>query len=79
MPWHQIYDPFNNVTLSTLFAALPIVVLLGTLGILTNEGSLGRNPRSDYSLGGCHRVFQDASRLGTDFCRLMELLSVFFQ
>jgi lactate permease len=34
MPWHQIYDPFNNVTLSTLFAALPIVVLLGTLGIL---------------------------------------------
>ncbi|MCL5126058.1 MAG: L-lactate permease [Deltaproteobacteria bacterium] len=34
MPWHQIYDPFNNVALSTIFAALPIVVLLGTLGIL---------------------------------------------
>ncbi|MGC8659182.1 MAG: L-lactate permease, partial [Desulfomonilaceae bacterium] len=34
MPWHQIYDPFNNVALSTIFAALPIVVLLGTLGVL---------------------------------------------
>ena len=34
MPWHQIYDPFNNVAVSTIFAALPIVVLLGTLGIL---------------------------------------------
>ena len=34
MPWHQIYDPFNNMAISTIFAALTVVVLLGTLGIL---------------------------------------------
>jgi lactate permease len=31
--WPQIYDPLNNATLSTLCAALPVVVLLGTLGV----------------------------------------------
>src|SRR5690348_427290 len=33
MPWVQVYDPFNNQFLSTLAAALPILVLLGLLGI----------------------------------------------
>jgi len=31
MPWTQIYDPFGNPWLSTLVAALPIVLLLGLL------------------------------------------------
>lgn len=34
MAWEQVYNPLNSVTLSTLFAALPIVVLLGTLAVL---------------------------------------------
>lgn len=34
MAWEQVYNPLNSVFLSTLFAALPIVVLLGTLAIL---------------------------------------------
>ena len=32
--WPQTYDPLGNSVLSTLLAALPVVVLLGTLGLL---------------------------------------------
>ncbi len=34
MAWQQIYNPLNSIALSTLCAALPVVVLLGTLAIL---------------------------------------------
>ncbi|RAI54629.1 L-lactate permease [Roseicella frigidaeris] len=34
MVWSQVYDPLNNMWLSTLLAAVPIVVLLGAIGLL---------------------------------------------
>jgi lactate permease len=32
--WSQLYDPLNNAWLSTVVAALPVIVLLGALGVL---------------------------------------------
>jgi lactate permease len=34
LPWHQQYDPFQNVVLSTLVAAVPVVVLLASIALL---------------------------------------------
>jgi len=34
MPWNQVYDPTGHWVLSTILAALPIIVLLGSLAFL---------------------------------------------
>ena len=34
MRWAQVYDPLGHPALSTLASALPVIVLLGALGVL---------------------------------------------
>ena len=34
MVWQQIYDPMGNMWISTLLAAIPVVVMLVGLGFL---------------------------------------------
>lgn len=34
MVWQQVYNPFDNMGLSTLVAAVPVVVMLLGLGVL---------------------------------------------
>ncbi len=40
MVWSQVYNPLSNAWLSTLVAAVPIVVLLGALGVLRIKAHL---------------------------------------
>jgi lactate permease len=38
--WPQVYDPLDHVVLSTVVAALPVVVLLGAIGLLRLKAHL---------------------------------------
>lgn len=40
MIWSQVYDPLSSMWLSTLLAALPVLVLLGAIGIFEMRAHL---------------------------------------
>ena len=40
MVWQQVYDPLSNMWLSTLLAAIPVVVMLVGLGFLHMKAHL---------------------------------------
>ena len=53
MVWPQNYDPLGHPVISTLLAALPVVVLLGSIGVAGIRPLLdlrGRRDRVGYEL-----------------------------
>ena len=64
MPWLQNYDPLHG-PLSTVAAALPLVVLLGLLGVAPRPGPRRRALRAGRRAHGRHRRHRDAAGTGS--------------
>ena len=43
MVWSQVYDPLSSAWLSTIIAASPVIVLLGTLGVFRMKAHTAAN------------------------------------
>ena len=55
--WQQIYDPVGSPVLSTLLAALPVIVLLGALGFFKIQAHLAALSGLTAALGIAIFVF----------------------
>src|SRR5204863_115211 len=64
VPWIQVYDPLGGAWLSTAAAALPIVLLLGALGLL--EWHSRRDDRGDGRAPAAVRLADRAGVAGGD-------------
>ena len=65
MQWTQIYDPLGHWWLSTLVAALPIIVLFGLLAGLKVKPHWCAIAGAATAVAGRDHFFQDATALGS--------------
>ena len=67
MPWSQIYDPFGALAASTLVAAIPVLVLLGTLALFKwhahNAALAGLAAALVVAIGAFHTKLDDDFRV----------------
>ena len=74
MIWSQVYDPFGSMLLSTSLAAVPVVVLLGAIGIFEIRAHIAAAARARRALAGRDRRLRHAGRHGRDVRRLRRRL-----
>ena len=84
MVWSQIYDPLHSAWLSTLIAALPVIVLLGALGIFRMQAHVAALLGLAVALLAAVFVFRMPAEMAekppclvppSDYCRLGGLFS----
>ena len=66
--WSQVYDPFGSMVLSTAVAAIPVVVLLGAIGLFEIRAHIARASGAHRGAGRCDpRLWHAAANGGA--CR----------
>ena len=64
--WSQNYDPLHSALLSTLVAAIPVVVLLGAIAFSQSERSPGGARWDAERFAGCNLRLRHADLHGGD-------------
>lgn len=57
MVWQQVYDPMGSMFLSTLFASLPVIVMLVGLGFLHMKAHIAAGLLIVRNIGCSHNFW----------------------